>query len=465
MKYNRLQTKTIPLLTIITCLGLGSCKTMEPVALSEVEVAGHYRDIEKTDTTTIADIPWDKLFADPKLQTLINEALENNSDVKIAVERIKIAEANLQASTLGLFPSLSINGSSSNIFKEGSERTDTYQLYGASSWEIDIWGKNISSRKAYKASLLQSEAYLRSVQTRLIANVAISYFNLLALDEQLRITGQTLEKRKESVVAIMLLKESNIVNGAAVVQSQASMYSTEVSMPSLRQEIFEAENNFCSLLGRQASPIDRGKFNEQAISVDLKTGIPVQLLANRPDVQQAGSQVDYYMQMLNVAKKSFYPSITITAQGGLTDANLSELFNPIDLFSSIIGGIAQPIFNQGKNRQKYKSAQANLEEGLISYKQTILDASNEVTGYLHSYQSATEKLGIRAKQIESLEKSVDFTRELLEYSSTTNYTDVLTSEQSLLSAQLSGINDKLEQLQAIVNLYRSLGGGWKLDNN
>ncbi|HSZ85941.1 MAG TPA: TolC family protein, partial [Puia sp.] len=194
---------------------------------------------------------------------------------------------------------------------------------------------------------------------------------------------------------------------------------------------------------------------------NLATGVPAQLLANRPDVQQAEFQLRNSLELVNVARTYFYPSFTITASAGFSNTTIEQLFNPVSFFANITGGLLQPIFDQGRNKQRLSIAQAAQEEYLNTFKKTILTAGQEVSNALFSYQSAVQKQSLRKEQINYLQKSVDYTKQLLEYSSATNYTDVLTSEQSLLAAQLSSINDKLQQLNAIVNLYRSLGGGWK----
>ena len=214
-------------------------------------------------------------------------------------------------------------------------------------------------------------------------------------------------------------------------------------------------------LDETPGPIIRSSLSEQKISDNLKTGIPAQLLANRPDVQEAEYQFRYGFEMTNVARKYFYPSLTISSTEGFTSADLSRLFNPSSVFWNIVGGLSQPILNQGLNRQRLRVAQANQDEYLIAFKQTLLTAGQEVANAMYGYQTATEKLSLRTSQIDYLEKSVDYTMELLKYTSSTNYTDVLTSEVNLLSAQLNAINDKLQQLQAVVSLYQSLGGGWK----
>ncbi|AWG27362.1 hypothetical protein FK004_15340 [Flavobacterium kingsejongi] len=165
--------------------------------------------------------------------------------------------------------------------------------------------------------------------------------------------------------------------------------------------------------------------------------------------------------MINTAKTYFYPSLTITAQGGLSDEKLSDFFNTSTLFGNIIGGLTQPIFNKGLNKQRLEIAKAQQQEYLATLKKTLLTAGNEVSNALYDYEAASEKITIRTQQLLFLQKSVDYTKALLKYTANTNYTDVLTSEQSLLAAQLSSISDRLQQLQAVVDLYRSLGGGWR----
>jgi len=453
------------MLVVLTATILNSCKITEsytrPENPTETEL---YRDVNSTDSTTIANIPWKELFSDPYLQSYIEEALANNNDLKIAVARIKKAEANFKQSQAALLPSLAVSGDAT-LQQSGTGNDATtnqaFELYGSSSWEADIWGKLRSTKRANLASLMKSDAYKRAVQTQLISDVATAYYTLLAYDKKLNITEKTLELRKEDVVTMKLLKDNDVVNGAAVVQSEASRYSTEVSIPDLKQNIYEAENNLCSLLGRNPGSIERSALDDQKLDVNLEVGVPAQLLANRPDVQEAEFDLRYYFEMTKVAHAYFYPSVTITAYGGFSSTDISDLFSPSSVFGNLIGGLAQPIFNQGQNKQRLKTAEANQEEYLYAFQQTLLNAGQEVSNALNNYKSAEEKIDIRNQQIYFLEKSVEFTMELLKYTSTTNYTDVLTSETSLLLAQINSVNDKLQQLNAVVTLYRSLGGGWK----
>jgi outer membrane protein, multidrug efflux system len=463
----RLQKKYIflvlPVLFVSAVL-LSSCHTLEPFNETGLKAEDKlYRDLDTSDSTNIADIPWKSIFTDADLQALIDEALVNNSDIKIAEQRIDKAKASLVQSQLNLLPSLELNGDAiyKNSNSDGTGVNRNFQLYGYSSWEVDIWGKLRSTKRAAFDTYLQSQAYKRAVQTQLIANVANYYYTLLSYDAQLKITEQTLKNREAQVETMKLLKETDVITGADLVQSQASRYSAEVSLPDIKQNIYKTENALSVLIGRIPGEIKRGALDEQKVAVELRTGIPAQMLSNRPDVKQAEYQLRYYYEMTNVARSYFYPSLNITAYGGLTESDLSKLLDAKTLFWNLTGGLTQPLFNKGANIQRLKIAQANKEEYLITYKQTLLEAGAEVANALHDYKTATDKMEIRSNQIGYLQKAVDYTMELLKYSSATNYTDVLTTENNLLAGQLGLVSDKLQQMEAVVNLYHSLGGGWK----
>jgi len=460
---------TLIVLGILT-LSLGACvnqKYTGPTANAD-----HlYRDQTTTDTTTIADLSWKNLFADPVLQSLIETGLGQNLDLKQAIERIKIAEAAMQQSRAALLPSLQGDLSVTDAKQSRSAlnfpagininlETQTYRAQLSTSWEADIWGKLSSAKRSAYASLLQSDAAKRAVQTQLIANIANTYYNLLALDKQLAITLQTIKSRKSNVEAMKALKDAAKVTGAAVVQSEANLYAAEVSLPDLRRSIRENENALSILLANAPSAINRSSIDQQVPFKDLKTGVSAQLLQNRPDVQAAEYAFRASFENTKVAKAYFYPALTLTASGGLSSLQLKDFFNQ-SIFYNLIGGLTQPIFAKGQNKARLKTAQAQQQIAFYAFQQTLLSSGSEVSNALYAYQTAAEKQETRAKQIASLTKAVDFTQELLRYSSATNYTDVLTSEQSLLAAQLSGVGDQLQQLQAVVNLYRSLGGGWK----
>ncbi len=450
---------------------LASCKVTKTYQPAAVKSDGLYRGQQATDTATIATLPWKNLFADATLQALIEQGISQNLDLKQAIERIKIAEASLQQSRSALLPSLqgdlsvtdSKQSAKSVNFPAGINinlETQSYKAQLSTSWEADIWGKLSSAKRSAYATLLQSDAAKRAVQTQLIANIANAYYNLLALDQQLAITLQTVNSRKSNVETMKALKEGAVVNGAAVLQSEANLYAAEVTVPDLKKSIRETENALSILLAGAPGTINRTTLDQQVAYSKLETGVSAQLLQNRPDVQAAELAFRASFENTNVARTYFYPALTLTAGGGLSSLQLKDFFSNA-VFYNLVGGITQPIFAKGQNKARLKTAQAQQQIAFYTFQQSLLTGGQEVSNALFAYEAATQKEETRAKQIAALTKAVDFTQQLLRYSSATNYTDVLTSEQSLLTAQLNGVSDKLQKLQAVVNLYRALGGGWR----
>jgi len=447
---------------MLAALAIAACKVTKPYRRAE-NIAGKslYRDTTITDTTTIADIPWRQFFADTPLQSLIEEGVRNNLDLGIAVARIHEAEANFRQSKEAFYPSLLANANASIQKSPGAPSTQTFEVFLNSSWQVDLWGKLRSTKRAELAALFQSDAYRRDVQTQLVTNIATDYYALQAYDEQLRITLATVENRKEDVTTTKDLKDADVLTGAAVMQSQAGLYSVEVTIPDIRQNIRQTEDALSLLLGRNPGAITRDSLYDTPPDSNLRIGLPVQLLANRPDVQEAEFQLRYYTELTNVARTYFYPALTITGEGGLSSNSVANFFNASALFGNLVGGLTQPIFQNGLNRQRLEVAKGQEQEFLLTFEKTLLTAGQEVSDALFNYQAATDKIDTRAKEIHFLQKSVDYTKELMKADAKANYTDVLTSEQNLLAAQLEGVDDRLQQLQAIVTLYSALGGGWK----
>ena len=453
---------TVFILLVLTFFA-ASCKVMHLGKFPELKAdSSLYRDLDISDSSSIALVPWRELFTDTCLQIIIEKAVSNNPDMQVAIARVKKAEAAFRQSRAEFFPSLNAGFNATYQSETGGIGIpEYYQLFASTSWEADIWGKFRSAKRASLASLMASEAFKRAVTTDLIASVAMNYYNLLALDAQLNITQRTLEKRISNAETMEALRDNDLITSADLVLSQANRYSTEIIIPELKQRIYETENVLSLLMGQEPGPIDRTSLEQQNLSEDLRTGVPAQLLANRPDVLQAEYRLRYYYETAKSARANFYPALTINARGGLTEASLNALFNQPLFFWSIFGGLVQPIFNYGLNKQRYLSATADFEESQASFRKILLNAGSEVVNAMHGYETAMDKMSIREKQIGYLEKAVDYTTELLKYTSTTSYIDVLTSEVTLLSAQLNGVNDKFEQLQSIVDLYQSLGGGWQ----
>jgi len=445
---------------------MGSCSTSRHYQRGTVSTDNLFGDTLITDSVTMASQPWRELFIESQLQKLIQEGIDNNPDLLTAIQKVNEAEAYFSQSKAALLPSVSANGKGTyirnpeSIYPNGPREVNTFQLSGEASWEVDLWGKLSSSKRAAYANLLASDAGRKAVQTRLISNIASAYYTLIGLDSKLAITQQTVKNNIDLVETLKVLQGSGRVNGAGVVQGEAARYAAEVTIPDLQQQIREAENELCLLLGRTPGKIDRGKIEEQTLSSILKTGVPAQLLDNRPDVMQAEFAVISAYETTSSARAYFYPALTLTASTGFVAADLNKLLDPTSFAANVIGGLAQPLFNKSINTTRLKVAKAQQEEALISFRNTLLKAGQEVHNTLGLYESSVQKIALRKLQLDALIKSVDYTKELLTYGSAT-YTEVLNAQTSLLSAQLSSVNDQLQQLNAVVTLYRALGGGWK----
>jgi hydrophobic/amphiphilic exporter-1 (mainly G- bacteria), HAE1 family len=466
---------TIAILAIIT-LSFASCVTQKYKAPGMAINGQLYRSDSTSvpaDTTTIATLPYRALFADTILQGLIDEGLRENPDLKVAMERMTEASENFKQSKAASLPSLSgnVNVTRSKLSANAQDvppayigsyplTITTFTASLSTSWEADIWGKFKSSKRSYLAAFLQSDAARRVIETQLIADIAGYYYQLLSYDEQLRITQQTAVNRQEDVTTIKAMMESGLATGAAVAQSDANRVSAELLLPDLKLNVRETENALSILLGRVPGAIKRSTIAEQVPYADLETGLSSLLLRNRPDVQQAEYAFRGAFENVNVAKTYFYPQFTVTAQGGLSTLEIKNFFDH-SIFYNLIGGLTQPIFNNRQNKTRLHVAQAQQREAFYTYQKTLLTAGAEVSNSFFTYQTALDKQRQRVDQVRLLGQAVDFTKALLQYSSATNYTDVLTSEQSLLSAQLNSVNDRFQQLQAIVDLYKALGGGWR----
>lgn len=445
---------------------ISSCKVTQPYQSPSMTMTGLYRDSASADTNSLATLKWSQVFTDTVLQGLIAEGITNNLDLRSAYTNIQQAQAYYLQSKATFLPTLNatagITESKLNTVTGFGIRTNAtqFQLGLSSSWEVDIWGKLSSNRRASLASLLQSEAAVRTVQTNIVANIANYYYSLLALDKQLAITQQTVYNWDTTVQTMRALKEAAVVTGAAVVQSEAQRYAAEVTIPDLKQSIRETENALSILLGRAPAAIRRGSIEEQKTVSVLQTGVPAQLLANRPDVQQAELNFRYYFELTNVARAYFYPSLAITGSATLSSLTPRTFFDIGSLAASIGAGLTQPLLNQRANRTRLAVSRAQQQGALLDFQNTLLTAGQEVSNSISLYQTALDKMAVRTNQMTALQKSVEYSQELLRYGSA-NYTEVITARQSLLGAELSRVNDRLQQLQAIVNLYRSLGGGWK----
>ena len=428
----------------------------------------YYRtDAIEQDSINMAVVSWRELFSDPILQEHIETGLENNIDIRVALQQILAAEAYFKQGKAGYFPTLDATAqmthqelSSNSQFGGLFSSLDQYELSASLSWEADIWGKIRSNKRAFGAQYLQTVEAHKAVKTQLVAMIASSYYQLLALDEQLRVTEETIETRSSSLETTKALKEAGNVTEVGVKQTEAQLYTAQALRIDLINEIRLLENSFSILLGQQPGTIERDGLRNQEIETSLKTGVPAQLLVNRPDVRASEFALINAFELTNVARSNFYPSLTLSASGGLQALQIDELFDTNSLFATLIGGLTQPIFNRRSIKTQYEVAQAQQEQARLQFKQALLTASREVSDALYTYEAATEKLDVKRKEFESYNTATEYSEELLD-NGLANYLEVLTARENALNSSLDLINTRLTQLQSVVDLYEALGGGWQ----
>jgi outer membrane protein TolC len=278
------------------------------------------------------------------------------------------------------------------------------------------------------------------------------------LDRQLEITEMTARTWGENVRAMKALKNAGMTNEAAVAQSESYYYQVNAALPDIRRQIRETENSLSLILGQAPQHIERGSLDGQEMPENFSAGIPLQLLSNRPDVKQAEMALAVAYYATNQARSAFYPKITLSGSAGWTNNAGGEIFNPAKFIASAVGSLTQPLFAKGQNIARLKISKAQQEEARLSFEHSILNAGSEVSNALYKYQAAGEKCIQRKQQIESLNSAGDKTKQLMQLGSS-NYLEVLTAQQSLLSAQLSDVQDSFERIQSVISLYQALGGG------
>jgi len=465
----RNKTYKIALLAI-TALLLQSCFVAKDYKRPELKTADLYRnEVVSTDTATLANVSWDKIFTDPLLQGYIKKGLENNLDIKIAMQNLAAAEATMKQGKEGYFPTLSVgadwthqelsrNSQMGSIVKNRS--TNQYQLTGTLSWEADIWGKIRSNKRATNASFLQTSAANQAIKTQLIASIATTYYQLMSIDAQIKVAEATLINRDKSIATILQLKKAGNVTEVGVKQTEAQKYATQLIIADLKNNALLLENTLSILLGEAPKKIDRSTFESQKIQPQITLGVPANLLRNRPDVIASEYNLISNFEMTNVAKSGFYPSFKITATSGLQSIDLKEWFSANSIFANIVSGLTQPIFNQRQIKTRYEIAKANQEKAYIQFEQSLLTAGKEVSDALAQYNNETYKITVREKQVDALKKAASYSDELLTYG-LANYLEVLTSKNDALNAELNLVDNKFQQYKAIIQLYKALGGGWQ----
>lgn len=419
-----------------------------------------YRPEARPDTTrSIATLRWEELFTDTCLQQLIRQGLAANADLAVARLQVEEAQATLRQSKLAYLPSVQLEPTGTLSSFDGQKTQKTYSVGASASWEIDLLGKLRNSKRQALASLLASDAYRQAMQTQVVATVADSYYALLMLDEQIRITEQTAESWREYVRSLAALMQAGQADRATLAQAEASRLAAESSLLSLQQQAIEQENALCVFVGLTPRRLERGTMDGQHFPSHLSVGVPLDLLSRRPDVRQAEANLMQTFYATNSARAAFYPSITLSGSAGWTNSGGAAVANPGAWLLQAVGSLVQPLFNRGQNLANLKIAKAQQEEAVLQFRQSLLDAGNEVNNALAQWQTARERIRLDNEQVEQLTITLGDTELLMENSADTNYLQVLTARQSLLSAQLAVASDRYDEIQGVIELYHALGGG------
>ncbi len=412
------------------------------------------------DTTTIAQLSWKELFQDAELQSLIETALASNTNLLTAQLKVEEAEAALTSARLSYLPSLSLQptGTIAGLLEQGGKPSQTYTLPAVASWEVDIFGRIRNNKERAKMAYSQSQDYEQAVKTQLVASVANIYYTLLMLDAQVAITTATEQSWSESLKSAESMKRAGMMNEAGVAQIRAAYLATQSGLIELKSQLVKTENAMCLILASTPKAIKRGAIESQKFPSYIAIGVPVQMLSLRPDVRMAEATLAQSFYATNIARSAFYPSVVLSGSVGWTNVISDIVINPAETIYSLVGSLTQPIFNKGMNRAQLKIAKAQHEEAKLAFQQTLLAAGGEVNDAMISYQAAIAKSSLYTDQVKALEVARNSTALTMKHGTTT-YLEVLTAEQTLLSARLQDVANRTSEIQSLIALYSALGGG------
>ena len=457
----------------ITVLLAESCAITPYKRSTQLPVDNLFRTYTDNDTTqTCALVPFHDFYNDPLLQQLITEALDSNVNVRLAINRLAQMSEYLKKSKAAFFPTLNLGltGSVSDVSKYGNsvQPANPYtelKLAATIGWEADIWGKLSSAKRSQQALYLQQEATLRATQTQIVANIASAYYQLIMLDHQRTVTEKSIESYTTYLQTVKELKDAAHpgVTEVAVLQAKAQLVSAKAYIPQIDASIAIEENYICRLLGKTPASIPRSSNFDLTLfhSEMLNIGVPAQLLSNRPDVQAAEFALRSAHEQFNVASAAMYPQLTLSGSVGPDAKGLANWFNlPSSLLWNAVAGLTQPILNGRTLKTQKEIARLQEDAAFISFKQTLLDAGNEVSNALASIHFIAQQADYQKEQVDALKKAYEYSQELLVNGYAT-YLDVLSAQNSVLSSELSLYTTYNNIIQQKIILYRALGGGWR----
>ncbi|MDF2190682.1 TolC family protein [Paraflavitalea sp. CAU 1676] len=462
------------------CLAIASCKA-PAVSVREENKTVPANFGSGGDTNTLAALPWKQYFTDKHLINLIDTALKNNQELMITLQEVEIARNEIRMKQAPLLPTVGARagigvekvgrytsqgaGDATTEIKPGKETPDplgdfTGAIYA--NWEVDIWKKLRNSKKAAVTRYLATQEGKNFVLTNLIAEVANSYYELLALDNQLAIVKQNIDLQKSALEVVKIQKEAARATELAVQKFEAEVLKTQSLEFQILQQIRETENRINLLLGRYPQTIDRDNSNILELQPAVVTaGIPSQLLANRPDIRQAELDLAAAKLDVKVARAEFYPSFGISAAVGLQAFNPAYLFRlPESILYNLAGDLVGPLVNKNAIKAEFYNANARQVQAMYNYERSILTAYLEVATQLSNISNLEKNYDLKSKQVNALTRSIDISNDLFK-NARADYLEVLLTQRDALEAKLELIETKKQQLNAVVNVYRDLGGGWK----
>ena len=454
---------------------LVACQVSKNVPVPAPELPASFRGAVNTDTTGIADLPWKNFFeSDPELLVLIDSAIARNFDMQLAMKNIESAKLVLRQSKLGYWPQVglnvtgnynrpsdnSLNGLSASSFLH-TKHIEDYNANVGLTWEADIWGKIRNQKSRALAEYLQTAEARKAVQTQIVSGVAEGYYNLLMLDAQLSVARKNLGLNDSTLHIIQLQFNAGDVTALGVQQAEAQRQVAAELVPQLEQQILLQENALSVLSGRSPDSVHRSLVLEQVkVRDSLATGVPAGMVSRRPDVNSSELDLTIANANVGISKASLYPSLVITASGGLNSFTASNWFNiPASLFGVVGGGLTQPIFQRRELKTQYELAKIDREKSVIRFRQTVLTAVGEVSDALAKINKLKEQQVVAASRVNTLQQGIKNANSLFR-NGMANYLEVITAQSNVLQGELELASVRRSQLSAEVELYRSLGGGW-----
>ena len=451
--------------------GCGLYNKYEKTVEDPADAFGTSQDITSaTGGESIAEMSWREFFTDPLLQQLIEQALANNTDLNTARINVEKSEISLRTRKLAFLPSLYFSPQGSLYSFDKSKATKSYSLPLDVSWDIDVFGSMTNKKRAAKAALLQAQMTEESTRSNLISSIAQQYFYLQLLDRELEILTETDSLWKASLDTQQALYENGQAYSTAVNQQESSWLDVKLQIVAIKRSIRSTENEICSLLCITPQHIERSHWsatNDYHSATEgqrlfeeryMKIGVPAQMLERRPDIRLANAYMEEAFYNVQAARAAFYPSITLTGETGWS--NNGGLVDPGKLLLQLVGSLSQPIFARGQINANYKTSKLTEENLKKKYVQAVVDAGNEVNEALADCRAARDMHGYYHRQVEVLHEAYAGTHELMD-NGKAQYLEVLTAQESLLSAQLNEASNMYNGAQAIISLYIALGGGTK----